>query len=402
MKSILYITQYYTPEKGAASVRASDNIMAFSKLGHRVTVICPFSNYPDGKLPLEKYFKLYEKENIENITLYRLPILAFGRTRSIQHYLLYFSFVFTSFIFGLLCRKHDVIYCSSPPLFITLSAVLLSKIRRIKLVLEIRDLWPESVKVVNPDISSKLIYWAEKIEKYAYLSADKIVVVTKGFINHINNITNNNKCFFAPNGYNFTSIDKQKDISLSREDLNLDLNKVTIGYFGILGASQSLSFVVDVAEKITEIQFLILGFGNEFSKIENYIKNKKVTNVILKEAVQPEILHNYISLIDIFFVSLVDTPLFEFALPSKIFQGMALEKPMLCGVTGEAAKVIEDSESGYVFKPQNVDDCINKIKAMISEKNNFSIMGAKGKAYVQEHFNREIISKDISNLIESI
>jgi len=395
--SILYLTQYYPPEGGAASLRAFENAKELSKIGHKVTLISPFPNYPKGKIESKNKFKLYHKTTSKNLTHYQIPILALGRSKSIHHYLLYFSFVFTSFLAGLILKKKEIVYCSSPPLFLGISALIISKLKRSKLCLEVRDLWPESVVVVkNIDPNHLFIRLAYRLEKLLYDHSFYIIALTKGFIEHIHKLSPKANVLYAPNGID-TSIPTQKKDSSLFLNLGLDAKKTTLGYYGVLGKAQSLSFILDVAKKKSDhLQILIVGFGQDFELINQRIKNEKITNVILHPAVSQSDVAKYVALCDLYLVSLIPSPLFKVTIPSKIFAGMYHQKVVLAGVSGEAKSIIDESGGGECFLPQDINDCCEMIEHILKSDKAYQESGYR---FVKENFDRQKISMNISCFI---
>lgn len=399
MKKILILTQYFKPENGAASKRAHENALEFSKLGYKVTVLCPFPNYPEGIVFSNFKKKLYYIEYSDDIRTVYIPILALGRSSSIQHYLLYFSFVFSSFIYSFFLGKFDFIYCSSPPLFIGISGFLISKFKSAKFIFEVRDLWPESVKVVKNLKDNHPIIWLGAIlEKFLYYKADAIVVLTQGFINHINKVISNKKIFYAPNGISTTT---NLNHSASSFDIHLPLdpNKITIGYFGVLGEAQDIhSFCSKLSHYADHFQLLILGFGSQFE----LIKRSNFSNTIILPAVASSRLNQYIQKIDVFLVNLIPSELFKMTIPSKIFQGLQSQKYILAGLSGEAAKIIQDSDAGIVYNVSDIEDLFTKLDYIKQNICSIRNLDNRGVLFVETNFSKNKILKDLSIFLNAL
>lgn len=350
-KSILYFSQYFFPETGAASVRVTELTKYLKTYGRDVTVICPLENYPDGRLKKNDRFKFFKKEVINEVLVYRVRVLAFGRSKAIHHYLLYLSFVVSSFFCALFLSKRDIVVSTSPPLFVGIPGFLISVLKKSEFFLEVRDLWPESVKIVKKlDEKSHTIRIGEALERFLYLKAHKLIVVTQGFKSHIEKIVGKKNIVYIPNGEDIEDLKLPERSESLCKKLNIMPGVPVLGYYGIMGESQDLERFVYFAKKMpNEIQMLFVGFGSHFEKIRGIIAREKIENFILIDKVPRNELNEYYAICDIFLVNLKDELLFKKTIPSKVFVGLAIAKPILLGVDGEARSLVENSGAGKFF-----------------------------------------------------
>ncbi|MBC8526085.1 MAG: glycosyltransferase, partial [Candidatus Cloacimonetes bacterium] len=177
---ILYITQYFLPEICAPSNRAYANVKYFSEKGHKVVVLTEMPNHPKGVIFKGYKRKIFLKEKMENFSVDRVWVFTSVKKNFFTRILFYLSFMFMGFLHTLFnWRKYDIIYVSSPPLFVGVIGIFLKKLfPKTKFVFEVRDLWPKSavdlVELRNP----KMIRLAEKLERKIYNICEKIIVIS--------------------------------------------------------------------------------------------------------------------------------------------------------------------------------------------------------------------------------
>lgn len=183
MKKILLLTKYFPPEPGAGSNRAYEHAKRWANMGVEVTVLTCFPHYPDGIIPAKYRGHNYYEEEIENIKIIRTYTYATPNKGKIKRSIGFFSFMFSSILQGYKkIGKPDVIIASSPPITVGVSALILSKIKKIPFIFEVRDLWPESIVQLGEIRNKYLIKIMEYLEKKIYMNAFKIVSVTDSFV----------------------------------------------------------------------------------------------------------------------------------------------------------------------------------------------------------------------------
>ena len=203
--NILYITQYFYPEVGATQNRALEMASYLVKSGHEVTILTEFPNHPSGIIPKRYRFKLFERERYKGIEVIRSFVKASPNKDFVNRILFYLSFMISSIIAGMKLknRRYDIVYATSPPLFVGLSGYIISRLKKIKFVFEVRDLWPESAVVMGELKNKKAIQLSEWIERICYKNASRIVVVTKGIHDHLTQKDiDPDRLWIVPNGAN--------------------------------------------------------------------------------------------------------------------------------------------------------------------------------------------------------
>ena len=364
---ILFLTDNFPPETNAPATRTYEHCLKWINMGYKVTVITCFPNFPKGKV-FEGYTnKLYQKENIDGITVIRVWSYITENNGFVKRIIDYISYALTSFLFGLFV-KTDLIIATSPQFFTAISGRMLSIFKRIPWVMEVRDLWPDSIAAVGSmNKSSKPFKILKKIEHHLYLSASKIVVVTDSFKKYIikDHQIKPEKVGVFKNGVLISNFKKPKpnDVMTLKESLGLK-NKIVISYLGTHGLAHGLKFILESISKISnpDLHFLFIGDGAEKQNLIKYSKTLHSKNFTFLESVTKSEIPLYIEISDYSLVNLKKSDEFKNVIPSKIFENIAMYKPILLGVEGESKKLIDDYEVGVCFEPENKESFLNAIK----------------------------------------
>jgi glycosyltransferase involved in cell wall biosynthesis len=363
---ILFLTDNFPPETNAPATRTYEHCLKWIDMGYKVTVITCFPNFPKGKV-FEGYTnKLYQKENIDGITVIRVWSYIAENNGFVKRIIDYISFALTSFLFGLFV-KTDLIIATSPQFFTAISGKMLSVFKQRPWVMEVRDLWPDSIAAVGSmNKSSKPFKILKKIEHHLYLSASKIVVVTDSFKKYIikEHQIKPEKVGVFKNGVIINNLKKPKpnDVMTLKESLNLE-NKIIISYLGTHGLAHGLKFILESISKISnpDLHFLFIGDGAEKQNLIKYSKTLNSKNFTFIESVTKSEIPLYIEISDYSLVNLKKSDEFKNVIPSKIFENIAMYKPILLGVEGESKKLIDKYEVGVCFQPENKESFLNAI-----------------------------------------
>jgi colanic acid biosynthesis glycosyl transferase WcaI len=263
---ILYISQYFPPEVGATQTRAFEMASNLVRRGHRVTVLTEFPNHPLGVIPSQYRHKLFTRENMAGIDVIRTWVFTRPEKNLYVRLAFYFSFMVLSILRAVFIqKKFDVVYATSPPLFVAVSGFVISIIKRSRFVLEIRDLWPESAVVLGELSSSLLIGLSEKLETLLYKKAIRIVMVTRGICSRLKEMNiPGAKLSLIPNGANTDLYQPgEKDRALLRS-LGIRDSHFVVMYTGLHGLMHGLEFVIEAAcefQRDPELFFVFIGDG---------------------------------------------------------------------------------------------------------------------------------------------
>ena len=363
---ILFLTDNFPPETNAPATRTYEHCLKWINMGYKVTVITCFPNFPKGKV-FEGYTnKLYQKENIDGITVIRVWSYITENNGFVKRIIDYLSYALTSFLFGLFI-KTDLIIATSPQFFTAISGRMLSVFKRIPWVMEVRDLWPDSIAAVGSmNKSSKPFKILKKIEHHLYLSASKIVVVTDSFKKYIikEHQIKPEKIGVFKNGVLISNFKtpKPNDVMTLKESLGLE-DKIVISYIGTHGLAHGLKFILESISKRSnpDLHFLFIGDGAEKQNLIKYSKTLHSKNFTFLESITKSEIPLYIEISDYSLVNLKKSDEFKNVIPSKIFENIAMYKPILLGVEGESKKLIDKYEVGVCFQPENKESFLNAI-----------------------------------------
>ena len=255
--------------------------------------------------------------------------------------------------------KTDVIIGTSPQFFTPVAARCLSFFKRRPWVMEVRDLWPESIAAVGMLEKTSTTYkWLEKVERHLYKSANLIVPVTISFKDYISSLVNSpEKIKVITNGVDRSKyVAREKDLKLISE-LGLE-GKFLVGYIGTLGMAHALDFILESAKDIEDENVVILlqGDGAKKGPLIAKAQRENISNVMFLPFAKKDKIRNYISILDVALVNLKKSETFLSVIPSKIFENASMEKPILHGVAGESKAIIEKYNAGIAFDPENKEE----------------------------------------------
>jgi glycosyltransferase involved in cell wall biosynthesis len=391
----LILTQYFPPETGAPQNRLFELAVRLKDKGVDVEVLTAMPNYPKMEV-FEKYKgKKYVEEEMHGLKIYRSRIFVSKSKGIVKRLMNYFSFVFSSYFRGRKIGSFDYILCESPPLFLGYSATRLAKKMNAKLIFNVSDLWPESAEKLDLVSNKFFLKMAYNLEAKLYKKSYLVTGQTQGIVKSIQTRFPTKTVFWLPNGVDVSKYDPVlvKPFGF-RKKYNIDDDDIVFFYGGIIGYAQGLEIIVNVAERFKgqPIKFVLLGSGPEKDKLLDLNKKLGLSNVIFAEPVGRNEIGGIIKEIDISLVPLRKLDLFMGAIPSKIFEILAMEKPILLGVDGEARELfIDEGDSGWFFEPENLDDLELKINQIVIDKTAIEAKGKNGRLYVSEKFNRDTI-----------
>jgi colanic acid biosynthesis glycosyl transferase WcaI len=401
---ILYLSQYFPPEIGATQTRAYEMARHLVSAGHGVTVLTEVPNHPSGIIPPEYRGKLYERTEMEGIEVIRVWVKASPEKTFSTRMLFYITYMIDAALTGLLLARgpFDVIYATSPPLFVGGAALALSYVRRVPLVFEVRDLWPESAVALGEMTHSRAVTLAGKLEEMCYNRARCVVVVTEGIRRRLQERGFGAKLALIPNGANTDLFrpDLQAGAAL-RAELELS-DKFLVVYAGIHGVAQGLETVLDTAQKfraVPDVHFLLVGEGPRKADLLELRNRLELDNVtMIAERPRPEI-PAFLSAADVALVPLRKLKLFEGAVPSKMFDAWACGCPVLLSIDGEARRLLEIAEAGVFVEPENATQMAQAILQLKNDPDRLRRYGENGRRFVEANYSRQRLAVRLEELL---
>tara|TARA_Y100000741_G_C18238443_1_gene552643 strand:+ start:407 stop:1606 length:1200 start_codon:yes stop_codon:yes gene_type:complete len=376
---ILIITQYYPPEIGALSSRWGDYTDELLNLGHEVTILCQTPSYPKGFYYDGYKFSWVIKEKISSkLTIIRSASIANKRKTYLQKALHYFVFMFSGIINSLKIKNHDLVIVSSPPLFTAIIGIFLKKIKSVNYWLDLRDIWPESAVAIG--LLKKNIFYSigKKIELSVYNNAYGFIFPVPSFKSYLSSFPSlkEKPMLELVNGVSRELIEKANAVKQNKK------NNFTVLYSGNLGYAQDLFTVIDAANQLKNhsLYFKIIGDGVYVQKLKDYAKNNNKITII--PSMSRDNLIKEIKNASICLVPLINSALFNKALPSKMFEYMACSKPVIVGISGDAKHLVESTMSGKVVAPEDKDELSKAILYYYNNPKMVKSDGKNGKNYV--------------------
>jgi glycosyltransferase involved in cell wall biosynthesis len=404
---ILFLTQYYPPEIGAPQNRLHELAVRLKAHNIEVEVLTAMPNYPKMEI-FDKYKNgKIKEENIDGIQVYRSKIYVSKSNGIISRLLNYFSFVWTSYWRGKKLGNYDYLLVESPPLFLGYSAMALSRKLNAKLIFNVSDLWPESAEKLNIVNNKTLLRFAYNLEAKCYNRATFITGQTQGIVDNIKERFPSKNVYWLPNGVD-VEFYNPRDYSINgfRKKYNFKQEDVLFFYGGILGHAQGLKTVLRAANLVKEdnsIQIILQGSGPEKDDLLSLKNELKLDNIHFLPPVPKAEMPNILLEVDVALVPLRKLDLFQGAIPSKIFEALAMEVPLLLGVEGEAKNhFVDNANAGLFFQPENEIDLADKMTEFSKDKTMINEMGSNGRKYVSEHFNRNKIAEEFINQLQNL
>ena len=374
------------------------------KKGYEVYIFASDFSLQELKFKKLSESESYKVENINGVNFVWVRTIPY-KTNNYRRLLNQFAFAINVFSVSGKFKKPDVIIGSSPQLLTAFAGYLRSLITKSKFIVEIRDLWPESLIVLQPSAKHNPYVWLlYLISSILYKRSKEIVVFTEENRELISKkgITEE-KIHFIPNGINTdTEVNKENAGKLKRE---LRIEKFTIAYAGSIGVANNIEMMVDVAEKLrneTNIEIVVIGDGPKRKTIETMIENKKLNNIRMLNPLPKNEIFDFLSLVDVCFITLADVPLFRYGVsPNKLFDYMFAGKPIIASVGGWTNEQVIKASCGIAVQPNSVDEFVNAVKKLKETSiENRKEMGSRGKEFVKRHFSRKNLVIKLEEIIK--
>lgn len=396
---ILFLTDNFPPEVNAPATRTYEHCVEWVKMGHDVTVITCVPNFPKGEVFEGYKNKWRQEEPIEGIRVIRVWSYIAANKGFFKRILDFLSYAVMAFFAGL-SIKSDVIIGTSPQFFTAVSARMLSFFKRTPWVMEVRDLWPESIAAVGAMKRDSLFYKSlVALEHHLYKSARLVIPVTDAFKAYIDKVVDDpSKVIVYKNGVDPSKFQPMEKDQALMQQYNLQ-GKFLIGYIGTHGMAHALDFILDCAKALPSpnYQIILQGDGSEKEKLIERVEKEQIQNVLFLPFVSKQEIKRYISILDVALVNLKKSDTFKSVIPSKIFENACMQKPILHGVEGESREIIEQYNAGVAFEPENQEAFL---KALDKIRKNYEDYKT-GCKHLSKDFNRANIARAMMHTIST-
>jgi len=401
---LLFLTDNFLPEVNAPANRTYEHCKEWVKEGVEVTVITGVPNFPKGKVYPGYKNKLYQTEMIDGIKVIRVWTYISPNKGFIRRVLDYISYAMMAIFAGLFI-KTDLIIATSPQLFTAIAGSVLGFLKRTKWVMEVRDLWPESIKAVGAMGDTATYRFFERIESFLYRSATHIIVVTDTFKEKlVARGVDREKISIHKNGANlslFLPCEKPQHL-VKKYDLE---GKFVFAYIGTHGMAHGLHFILDSINEIKDshpnIKFLFMGDGAEKASLLEKAAELDLTNALFLDSVSKQEVVEYLNLKDASLVNLRKSDTFLSVIPSKIFESAAVRKPILLGLEGETKGIINKYNAGICYIPEDKETFLEAVLQMVTDSENYLLYQLGCDALIKD-FDRKVIAGKMSKTLRGI
>lgn len=402
---ILVLVDSFIPEISAPAFRTMDHARHWREAGHDVTVVTGAPNAPRGRLFPGHNNHLYQEEWIDGIHVIRVWTYIAPNAGFVKRTLDQASFMVSAVLQSWRLPEFDIILASSPAFFVAMAGYMISRTWRIPWIFELRDLWPASIEAVGLG-SIAPMRMLEKLELFLYHKANRIISVTHSFReNLIKRGISPEKIDIVTNGVDTDKFDPAKADGDIRKSLGIDRDDFLVAYFGTTGMAHGLETMLEAAAICNgncRAKFLIMGDGAERKTLE--LKSRKMGNnkIIFKDSVPHQQMPDYFAALDMFLVHLKPHPVFETVIPSKIFEAMSMETPILCALQGEGSRVVKSSGAGICISPGNPIKMADTIIRLSSSPDELRQMGKNGRKAATARYSRLLKATECLRSFEKV
>jgi len=406
---ILYVSQYFPPEMGAPAARVSELSRAWAAAGHEVCVLTGFPNHPTGVIPPEYQGKLRQRERWGAVEVLRTWVYATANRGIAKRSLAFASWAASSVVLGALdrgVREADVVVATSPQFLCAVGGFVLARMLGAPYVLEIRDLWPQSIVEVGA-LSARhpLVLVLEQVERFLYREADLLVSVTDSFCEVWRQQgIDPSKMRVIKNGVDLQLFEPGPRDGEARARLGLQ-GKFVVAYIGTHGMAQRLDTLLDAAALLQddpELHVLLVGEGAERERLVARARAQGLANVTLLGQQPREAIPGLVAASDLVAVILRRAELFQKVIPSKMFEVMGSARPMVLGVEGEAEALLHAAGAGWAVPPEDPRALAQAIRHAKANPEECRRRGEAGHAYVREHYDRDVLAQRYLEHLEAL
>ncbi|MDX1545975.1 MAG: glycosyltransferase family 4 protein [Rhodothermales bacterium] len=404
---ILFISNNFPPEVNAPATRLYEHARQWVRDGHDVEVLTSAPNFPEGRV-YDGYENRFTTGEVDRIKVTRVPTYIAPNKGILRRTLSYVTYMASARWYARrLQQKPDVVVATSPQFFAGIAGYLMSRYQRVPFVLEIRDLWPESIVAVGALKRNAVIRFFERLERFLYERAEHIVVVTNAFKRFIvDKGIRPDKITVLKNGADLETwgapLEAAKVAALRRRH-GLD-GKFVVSYIGTIGMAHRADVLLEAARRCPDpdVVFMVVGTGAERAALEARQAALGLPNFRLLGKVPKDEVRYLMALTDVSAVHLKASPLFKTVIPSKIFEAMASRTPIVLGVEGETKEILAEAGAGIPIEPENAGALVEAVLRLKREPALYARMAQSGYQHVHTHYDRSRLARRYAALLEQV
>jgi glycosyltransferase involved in cell wall biosynthesis len=398
---ILIVSQYFWPE----GFRINEVAKTLLDKGVEVEVLTGKPNYPQGEI-----FSGYrawgcQQQNHQGISINRIPLLA-RRKGAFRLALNYLSFVVSGLLLApwlLRDKKFDVIFVyGTSPILQAIPAIFLGWLKGCLVVLNVQDLWPESLSATGYVENRTALNLVEKVVRYIYRNSDLLLVQSRAFEGAVSALASGTPVVYYPNSVDASFAVRTTSVVPDVAGLG---NGFSVMFAGNIGAAQAVGVIVEAAALLREysdISFVVLGDGSARAGMLAEVKKRGLSNLHLPGRFPVETMPGFMQKASVLLVTLTDQPIFALTVPNKVQAYMAAGRPIIACLNGEGARLVVEAGAGLATPAEDAsalaDTILRLYRLSPSERDT---MGSNGRRYYQEHFNHEHLIDQLIELLQS-
>jgi len=405
---ILYLSHYFVPENNAPAARVHAMAREWVREGHQVTVLTGAPNVPAGVVYDGYRNGLWQDEWIDGIHTIRVWTYLAPNAGTVRRTVNFVSYFVSASVAAAFVRRPDVVIATSPQFFAGWAGVPAHWAHRAPFVLEVRDLWPESITAVGAMDRGLAVRALEVMERTLYAAADHIVTVGDGYREQLMaRGVPAAKIDVVTNGVDTELFYPRDPDPAVRARYGVARDAFVVVFAGTIGMASGLDVVLRAARRLrargrTDIVFLLVGDGAVRAELEATARTEGLDNVVFTGMVPRAQLPDVLAASDACLVHFKRREIFTTILPSKLFEDAAMAKPILLGFEGHAAALVRTADCGLIFTPEDDEALAAAAERLADDPAEARRLGENGRRHVLAHFDRRRLARDYLAVLERV
>ncbi|HQJ97628.1 MAG TPA: glycosyltransferase family 4 protein [Thermoleophilia bacterium] len=405
---ILYLSHYFVPENNAPAARVHAMAREWVREGHQVTVLTGAPNVPAGVVYDGYRNGLWQDEWIDGIHTIRVWTYLAPNAGTVRRTVNFVSYFVSASVAAAFVRRPDVVIATSPQFFAGWAGVPAHWAHRAPFVLEVRDLWPESITAVGAMGRGLAVRALEVMERTLYAAADHIVTVGDGYREQLMaRGVPAAKIDVVTNGVDTELFYPRDPDPAVRARYGVARDAFVVVFAGTIGMASGLDVVLRAARRLrardrTDIVFLLVGDGAVRAELEATARTEGLDNVVFTGMVPRAQLPDVLAASDACLVHFKRREIFTTILPSKLFEDAAMAKPILLGFEGHAAALVRTADCGLIFTPEDDEALAAAAERLADDPAEARRLGENGRRHVLAHFDRRRLARDYLAVLERV
>lgn len=400
---ILLIHQLFAALDEAGGTRHFEMASYLVQRGHRVTIIASPVSYLSGQSRQVRQRWVETENPLPGVTILRAYTYSALHRSFVHRVFSFLSFMISSFGAGLGVGDVDLVWGTSPPIFQGITAWLLARIKRVPFLLEIRDLWPAFAIAVGVLRNPLLIRASCWLERFLYHHADRVLVNSPGFINHVTRL-GARWVELVPNGADPTMFDPDLDGAAFRQQHHLE-GKFIVLYAGAHGLSNDLGVMIEAAHQLANedsVRFVFIGAGKEKADLIAQAQALGLSNVLFLPPIAKTDMDQALAAANACVAILKPIDWYKTTYPNKVFDYMAAGRPVVLAIDGVIRQVVEEAGAGLFVPPGDPGALAEAVRRLAKNPLEAHKMGMAGRVCIEKDFAREPLTAKLALILEEM